>query len=240
MDIGLRVLTTLFFGWGLILAWLRRREPVFGMFLFGYAGILASIPFIPPADGGIRIHAATILFAVLPVSIALTALADKLHISNIAVSAWSPPQPLPFYGYAIVFLLFTIIGSAILRNTIYVSPSQPPACALDEIPVQFRISKGAYISIAGNDSAQETHIPVVLIKDVERSMSDFAYGEFAYIPRRIKRPAFMTLTVNLLQESAAWVIGPPGLAGLPSGRIVSACGTQDEENHSVIYINRYQ
>jgi len=61
--------------WGLIQAWRHASAPRAALLLTAFAGILLSIPFLPPVDGGARFQAASIsfLFAIPALALATPA-----------------------------------------------------------------------------------------------------------------------------------------------------------------------
>ena len=65
----------------------QRQNPIGSLMIAALIGILLSIPFVPPWDGGIRIHAATIpVFSLFP-ALGLTFIAQKC--------SWQPLLKVP-------------------------------------------------------------------------------------------------------------------------------------------------
>jgi len=243
-NLILQILSFALFLAGLWFVWKQRTNPIYALLLAGFAGIVLSVPFLPPWDGGvwwggIRVHSATLGFHLIVTGIGLSELTRMFRRSASPAPMRTYQSKNSFWILGLVVVFTAVIGAYFVKSTATTLRLESPSCAKSEIPVHFLLSPGSFIRVVDNDSGFETRVPIVLIKHVERSMSDFIYGDFAFIPRRINQRAVFTYTNDLTTGQSMWIIGPPEMAD-STGKPITACGKRIEVPHNVIYITEFK
>lgn len=233
VTLVLQIIAFVFFLVGLWVVWRKRKDSLYALLLILLAGIIISVPFLPPFDGGawwggIRVHGATLGVHLIVTGIGLSALLQKIPLPMLQLRNKTPDDGGNLFwmlGFALA--IFTIIGALVIRPTGQPADLKPIACAAGEDVAYFRLSPGSYLRIERDDSGLETYVPVVLMKHVDRNMRDFPHGEFAFVPRRINERALFTTTVDWVSTDPLWVIAPPEMAAL-EGNLVAICGRKVE------------
>jgi hypothetical protein len=245
----LQILSFILFLAGLWFVWKKRAIPTYALLLACLAGILLSVPFVPPWDGGpwwggIRIHSATLGVHLLITGIGLAGLLRLIPARLIP----SPKETAAENGSLFWILGFTLavivlIAPSVIQSTVMTPEPRTLTCANGEIQAKFPLSTGAFLEIAANNSGLRTNVPIVLVKDLNQSLVGFNYGEVSYILRRINQEAVFLVTNDLVTGTPMWVIGPPALAN-SAGRTITACGklNQVPVNNlpNVFYVNSFQ
>jgi hypothetical protein len=232
VTLVLQITSFVFFLAGLWFVWKKRKEPLHALLLVTFAGIVISVPFLPPFDGGgwwggIRVHGATLGVHLLITGIGLAGLLKKIPLPVFKTQTENFDGGNWFWTLGFILAIYTLLGAWTLHPTGARGDVPPEACAPGEDAARFRLSPGSYLRIEPDDSGLKTYVPIVLMKHVDRSMADFPHGEFAFVPRRINERSIFTTTVDWITGDPLWVIAPPAMADL-QGNLVTVCGKKVE------------
>jgi len=215
-----RLILVCLFWIGMWLIWSRRSNPNAGLIFIILVGIFFSIPFIPPGDAGIRPYTVTIGAIFLPIAYALSRFINTRH--NI-ISAYDDKWALTASIFSLVLVCSIIFGAILIKFIAPVKIIPPTTCLPGLVQINIRITHGSYILFVNDTPDHKTHVPFVLIKDIQKSFAAFPDADFAHTFRRNKKPSLITLVADVSTNYAAWLIGPPELASA-EGREVSICG----------------
>jgi hypothetical protein len=127
---------------GVVKAVRKIMAPVYSLMIAVLVGILISIPFLPPVDGGIRIYASIMpfFFGFLAISVGRSSPLQK----QVAFEGFSRAGLEILAG--VVIVLITIVPLVIQRTG---SPPQfaIPACAPDQVPYVVEVHQGSFVDV---------------------------------------------------------------------------------------------
>ena len=134
----------------------RYRQPLYACLVAGIAAHVASIPFVPPIDAGLRVYAATVPILALLVSLgAAEVLRWGSRVSGLSrllsrreVSAEQPTSSAPspeLFGAGLALLVF--IGPLYVFYSGHEPVVETAACADEAPPLHVRYSPGSYLRI---------------------------------------------------------------------------------------------
>lgn len=214
---------------GLIACGVRFRKPMSGVLLFGTAGHLLSIPFLPPGDAGLRVYAATMPLVVMLTAagvaapfVALRALVWHLASGAAAAPEATVPSAAPgpvAQRLGLGLTAVVMLGPIGLMWAGRVPTPPLPACPAGERALLVDISDGAYLAITA-DSSTTAAATRVHRRDLRPTFGYFLDSDTA----RLRPGTVLTATVDLATGQAVWLVLPPGTEPGQTGRFV-ACGS---------------
>lgn len=148
IDIILWVCGLVLLGLGILRLWQNRRDKFSSMLLFSLIGILLSVPFLPPRDGGNRFFASTMPFFFAVLAAGITVEKDG-----------TAQQPFHYLAYpsllfqSCLFLALTFIaplGILLLHHGKELKP-EALSCPEGQTPFAFQLYGGSYIDIHPDD-----------------------------------------------------------------------------------------
>lgn len=138
-------------------------SPASSLLLATFLGILLSIPFLPPIDGGIRIYASTMPFVY---GLPAFAIASLIHPRG------DMQQVVPLVGLsavgASVLACLTIVAPILLMHTSAKPGRLASGCPADQVPYETLISRGSFIDLVP-DGAACGRLPGVCTSDFQES-----------------------------------------------------------------------
>jgi hypothetical protein len=204
---------------GLARCLVKRHDRLCSLLLAACLGVVASIPFMPPWDGDVRVHAATVPFLAALPAVAAGFLAERLggHTPGAAPDeGGSSARATVLFGGGLVSLaLLPSLLTILLRDPLRFTGDAVAGC---HDPIYVRAPRGSSISVVPNDLAGPRY-PIELRqrnfrRGLEPFISDYAGlgGELAAV-----RAPFLVFDPLTLQPvgHAVVVVGAPLLAGLP-------------------------
>jgi hypothetical protein len=179
--------TSWFFQWacyglsalGLALSLARLRQPTSLLLLAAAGGHVASIPFVPPVDAGLRVYAATLPVLAILVSVGAAGLlrwARHIAVAAGAGRALGSPagaairptsRSAELFGTALATVVLT--GPLIVFHTGRLPSFAAAGCPDGTPPLHVRFSPGAFVRIVGNvPDVDDTPIalPEIRVRDV--------------------------------------------------------------------------
>jgi hypothetical protein len=209
-----------------------RNSPVHALLLAGLAGVILSIPFMPPIDGGSRFYASSVafLFALAIMGIP-TRPAERPTITVRSVS--------PLAGLSILVVLCALILPITLAN-LNRQPAQfsVPACPDDFEPFMAQVSRGSYIDLvqAGDCGLA----PAICLSDfiengTEPTTDDF-YQELISQASMHEDAMRVALVVNWLNKKHYYLLGSPAQLDIYETRqVFTGCAAHIRTRNQNIY-----
>jgi len=215
-------------GLGLVVSLVRYRQPLYACLVAGIAAHVASIPFVPPIDAGLRVYAATVPSLALLVSLgAAEALGWGSRVSGLSrrlsrleVSAERPtsaPSP-ELFGVALALLVF--IGPLYVFYSGHEPVVETATCADEAPPLHVRYSPGSYLRVVSTgpdvNDARVT-VPVILetqlretagVVELKGDVSRFTVGNTLVNGYDLKtgRPVWLVAPTALLPRPPAILV----------------------------------
>ena len=146
-------------GLGLLICVIRFRQAPYLMLAGATVGHVASIPFAPSIDAGLRIYAATLPILALLIGVGVGSLVRLPRLTpNRGALAWCTPDPKPTSESWSQSLSAAVIFGPILGLTSVIGPivvyviGQPPevqkvACAADQRTLYVELHRGALLNV---------------------------------------------------------------------------------------------
>lgn len=157
-PIGLYTLCYLAAGLGLVLCIGGLHRPLRATLLAGLVGHLASIPFVPPIDAGLRVYAAT-----MPIVAAVVAFGAAMPVNALARLLFGPPadgfaaSPSVEWPHAplalglVIVLATTLVPQVLLRSGRLHAPVAA-GCGPNQAALTVRVSPASQLDVVPDDA----------------------------------------------------------------------------------------
>lgn len=222
--------------WGIIYTVRRLKSPLSSLVLAVFIGIMLSVPFLPPIDGGNRFYAGTIpfLFALM-----------AFGLGEILPKQWKIVHGDPPWLSTVV-----LVASALLVTIILVMPPviqrlthEPafiaPPCPADQVAFAVQVNPGSYIDLipAGSPCglAPELCLSDFEANGVEKTVDDF-YQTIVKEARNAGTSLRLTPADNMIDGDFHFFLGNSALLqGHSPNRVVTGCATEIQTQFQSIY-----
>lgn len=212
------------------------------LLLAGFVGIVLSIPFLPPIDGGARFYAsATPFFFVLP-AMALSLFLKKIDRNGSMKGGWAGDWKTPQI-ISIVALVLTMIMPVVLytaRSSSQISDHGMPQCQAEQEPFVIEFHPGSYIDLVENTPSRCHGVPSVCFDDFisnnpEKGTDDF-YRELIDLTKKADSVARIIPAVDWLENKPHYfyLSNDKLRTGLEFG-LLSGCAIQIRTKYQSIY-----
>lgn len=210
-----------------------------GLIGAGFTGILFSIPFLPPIDGGGRFYAATIPFLFILPAAAIGRSQDEPEQKTEIVSLQASGFSLPRYGTILLLILMGIVP--VLIYSVH-SPLRPvaPACPGKQNSFAIRVNPGSYVDLISEKSKSCGLIPDICLSEfkkngTENNVDDF-FQELLILAKPSQALTRIIPTVNLVDSDFHYfVITDPGVSFAPTGQVISGCASEIRTKNQSIF-----
>jgi len=209
--------------WGLMR---RRREAWAGLIAFGLAGLLLSVPFVPPVDAGrMRAYAASLPLLVTLPALGVWEVGMLLHLKVLdgwlAAEADTPRGLL--WGWAGVVSAWSCVGALAVFALAQPSTAAAPQCAPGEKGFVFHHAAGSTVQVIADEAAGAAWLPRVpesLFERGSRTLAPDFYGDLAELPV----PFSLVQANDLNRGGMVWLV----LAGedLPPHGLTAVCAVK--------------
>jgi hypothetical protein len=160
--------------WGLVKSLKKPRFHYSGLVLASFAGIILSIPFLPPVDAGARFYASTMAFLFAPVAVALDRVGPGDHVRR---NANNNELALVASGALILLVLAGIAPALISHLTVPLAPS-PPVCVSEQHPFVIQVTRESYIYLIPDGTGRCGVVPEVCLSDFDRHGTEKSSDDF--------------------------------------------------------------
>lgn len=226
--------------WGLI--WLVKdvRSNHSSHLLAGFVGVLLSIPFLPPIDGGARFYASTMpFFYVLP-AVGLRHLIKEVKQNLASKDVWYA-EPITFRSTSIVLLLLTLVVPIATHALSQKSPFTVPACAAPQKPFIIHAYQGSYIDLIKDNTSSCGAIPDVCLNDfeknnIEKSTDDY-YQHLLHFAKSNEGNIRIIPALDLVQEKFHYFYFPQlDRSRSDSLGLLMGCASEVETKNQSVYL----
>ena len=158
-------IASLLFLWGLVKSFRNFARPEFSLLIAAFAGILVSIPFLPPIDGGIRIYASSMPFVFVLVALAIG--------KTFSVTESAKGQD----GFAITVKTMSILLGTltVLLPVLILHINKQPAvnaasCSSAQVPYAVIVNPGSYIDLIPDATTACGRVPEICLRDFQQNL----------------------------------------------------------------------
>ncbi len=202
----------------------RIALPDFSLLLAGFIGILLSIPFLPPIDGGIRIYASTMpFFFALPAIAAAGLLPHRQDEKGSAV-----PNAAGTLG--IVLAGLTVVVPVIV---LFLNPKPAfaaPACTADQVPYAAVFSRGSYIDLKDGGTADCGRLPQLCVRDFKANQGSTDPSDEATYDALMSGAAQSIIRVfpanDLVNGRPHIFVGPAASLNVRNNSVLTGCASE--------------
>lgn len=205
--------------------WMRNiADPYMSFIVVATAGILISVPFVPPADSyGMRLYAASIIIFGLLSAMGLVFVLENLKIQALykpAVRTIDSPLLLWFSGLLSLLLL---AGPLLVKGTSYVSPMRATSCPADRNSVVILFSPGSSVHVIREKDFALDWLPVFHKSIFKRNAHGLTDHHLVQWLETVKPSTTLLNTLDYQSNKAVLVTVPTSM--LPEyGSAVELCG----------------
>jgi hypothetical protein len=237
LDLILWCLTIIILLRGTYLLIFKHRSTISILLLAGFIGILLSIPFLPPVDGGMRFYASTMPFFFVLLAVGVT---------NRFVDQDQEPAPakneLFFlrFGSVILLTLIVLLPPVTLRASTRPALTEP-ACFPDQRPFVIDIHSGSYIDLVQNGNVPCGLAPEICYDDflkhnTQIGIDDF-YQELVSLATASQTNMRIIPTINLLDGNFQYFVTTDSqVLGNSSQKYLSGCATRIQTENQRIFL----
>jgi len=218
----------------------RYRNTLFArMILLVFAGIILSVPFVPPIDDGIRAMTATTSFLAILVGLPFVR-HEQLGFDGVeSIRARTKFNGLNFISSVVILLI--VIGWVGLKiNPKVASPEL--SCNPGETPIIIPISGGSYINVIPKKESAISLIPNIRPDDLQKNLAHYAPISLRAVFQKLQVGQTMMLGLNLADHPSSqliWLIVPTDLVQNFNGiNTFCAVPTHQKELDQELYIER--
>ena len=227
---------------GIIFSIRSFRKPFFSLLIICLAGLILSIPFVPPISNGNRLYAGSIpfLFALSVAGLAMLLTKNKPGQKELEID--EEGLNLNARGLSIILICLVLI-SPILINAFGKAPDyQKVNCPEPQISFAMQISHGSFIDVSNRNNANCGGLYQLCLSDFENNGADKQNDAFFRIlvekAASSKNGIRITESVDLLTSKYNFFVGPSDLlASDYPKKLVMGCALKIEhENQQALWV----
>ncbi len=241
LDISLWAGCLILLALGLLRSFRRIQLPIPSLIVTAFVGILISIPFLPPIDGGRRFYASTMPFFAMLIVIGLSGITSRLtnHAHEFD----------PFSSWYVNLLTGLLISLTVivpvfilLFNHFTQKVQSAPVCPSGQLPFIITVPPGSYVDLVQDGKAACGSASQVCLSDfwrngTERSIDDF-YQKLFEIANGANPITRISPAYDLIDGGLHYFIGTPQQLGdsFPGHRVAGcaiAIGTATQSIYQI-------
>jgi hypothetical protein len=224
--------------WGSLKLLKDLRSNLASMLVWGFWGVLISIPFLPPIDGGARFYASTMPFFFIIPAVGLSYL-TKQFAQQSTLTRDRYAEPIPSRSISILLLALTLLAP-IATFALGQKPAYTvPACPTQQKPFVVQAYPDSYIDLVKQGTSQCGSVPAVCFDDfeennTEKSRDDYYQHTLLFV-ERAEGTVRIVPAIDLVQEKFHYFYFPQENVGHSSFGLVSGCAIEVETKNQRIY-----
>lgn len=206
-----------------LIKWLQQvGDPYTSFIVAATAGILLSVPFVPPADAyGMRLYAASIILFGLLAAMGSSLVLEKL---KVPVQTAAPADPSPgFIGFSILLTSMMLIGPFLSRGTSQQPLTSVNSCQPGMSSVLAHFDSGTSIHLIRERDPGLDWLPVFHFGFFKRNVHSVPDSRLATRLESMEPRSTLFYTFDYRSSHAALVIIPTAILPRP-GSTIELCG----------------
>lgn len=210
---------------GLYLVIFKHRSDILLFLLAGWIGIVLSIPFLPPVDGGNRFYAST-----MPFFFAMLAVGTS-RSGHDEIPAADNGDVYFLRGFGISLLALTVLLPPVTLRASSLPALDAPVCSPEQRPFAINLHPGSYIDLIQEGKGSCGLVPTICFADfrqrnTELQIDDF-YQQLDTLAASSGSGIRIIPTLNLLDGYFQYFVATdPGLFENSTRKTVSGCATR--------------
>lgn len=205
----------------------------------GFVGLILSIPFLPPIDGGARFYASTMPFFFAIPAFGLSRFAKEME-QNSTSRGYTYSDSLVSRGASTILLALTLI----VPVGVYFLSQKPayavPACPPQQEPFVMEVHRGSYIDLIQDGTTRCGPVPEVCLSDFEKNNTekkvDDYYQELLLLTKNNDGDVRIVPAIDLVNEEFHYFYVPHGrIKGSSSLDLLLGCATEIKTKNQSIY-----
>jgi hypothetical protein len=223
---------------GLVRSLKNMRDYFSALILAGFAGILLSIPFLPPIDGGSRFYAGSAPFFFILPAVGINWFWGNRQQQHLSTDRWRKDM-IPVGYFSIAILVITLIVPPLLYSFSPRPIFDLPSCLSGQEPFFIEYHPGSYVDLVKSEAQSCGFVPAVCQDDFERnntekSIDDFYQTLFTLMEHDSSDVRLIPALNFANQKFHYFYVSLQELKGMPSGAI-SGCAVEVPTRNQTIY-----
>jgi hypothetical protein len=223
--------------WGLTAITRDLRSNLASLLLTGFTGVLLSIPFLPPIDGGPRFYASTMPFFFIIPAMGLGQL--KRHLApNFTSRNELSFVPIAARYVSVVLLFLTLVVSTATHTLAHKPAYTIAACPPEQKPFVIQTNQGSYIDLVKRETGAS--VPELCLSDfeknnTEKSVDGFYQHILSYTERK-QGTVRIIPALDLVEEKIQYFyVSEDQFFDTSSFGLLQGCATRVETNDQSLY-----
>jgi len=241
-------------GWGSLLLWLgtialllrglmRLVKDIHlnlaSLLAAGFVGVILSIPFLPPIDGGARFYASSMPFFFIIPALGLSQLARGMEQKS-TTKEYLYDDSSASRTASITLVALTVIVPLGIYSFSHKPAYALPSCPPEQEPFVMEVHQGSYIDLIKDGTTQCGSAPQVCLSDFEKNNTekkiDDYYQELLLLTKANDTNVSIIPAIDLVSEEFHYFYVPHNkLQGSSALNVVSGCATEIKTKNQSIY-----
>jgi len=205
----------------------------------GFAGVILSIPFLPPIDGGARFYASTMPFFFIIPALGLSQLARGVD-QNSSFTQYLYGDSIVSRATSITLIALTLILPVGVYSLSHKPAYALPSCPPEQEPFVMEVQQGSYIDLIKDGTTPCGFAPDVCLGDFERNNTEKAiddyYQELLLLTKSNDTNVRIIPAIDLVNEEFHYFYVPHNrIKGSSALNVVSGCATEIKTKNQSIY-----
>ena len=208
------------------------RQNISSLLVAGFAGILLSIPFLPPIDGGSRFYASTMPFLYVIPAVGVSKLLKRKQAETSTIESTGFR-----YGSSILIML-TVIVPILIYSLNTKTDARITDCPTNQEAFTIKIHPSSYIDLVKNGTASCGFAPAICLEDFEANNTEIQVDDFYQIMLSMAQETDIRVipAINLQDEQFRYFFVPDRSNLEKSQKLFSGCATEILTDSQKIYL----
>jgi hypothetical protein len=224
-DILLWAAATILLLLGIFKAVKKISLPEYSLLIAAFMGILLSIPFLPPIDGGVRIYASTTPFLFALPAVSVTGIFSDQQNREIGGALMRPALLL-----SIILEILTVCVPVLILHLTPKPVVAAQTCTSDQVPYAAKVNAGSYIDLLPNGPNVCGTLPKDCLNDFKANRSSDDPSNAMVYDEIISHTAQTALRVfpgqDFIGGRPHLFIGPSDGLNVPNNSVITGCAIE--------------
>jgi len=222
--------------WGLIRLIQDIQSNRASLLLAGFLGIMASIPFLPPVDGGARFYASTMAFFFVLPAVGFGQLTSRIEPKSISKND-RDPEGRTSQAVSIILILTTLLVPIGLHSLGRKPHYSDPACLSPQLPFAIQMYPGSYLDLLKDSTSPSGLTPEVRLEDFDKNNAekenDDYYQKLLYLAKGNSTNVRIIPAIDFIEDGFHYFYASQN--NIPTGRLITGCAIEIKTKNQSIY-----